>query len=108
MIGPMVGTIRRLHAAGPNFSSKGAVARFAASTEGRNQRRCRSFRRDGYMILPKLLPAQDVEEIKNFAFATPGLGNDLNKSVTISSNNIPEGQARFHWWMDELVRVPAI
>ena len=31
------------------------------------------LRRDGYMILPELLPAQDVEEIKNFAFSTPGI-----------------------------------
>ena len=66
------------------------------------------LRRDGYMILPELLPAQDVEEIKNFAFSTPGFGNDLNKRVSISSDNIPEGQARFYWWMDELTRVPAI
>ena len=53
------------------------------------------LRRDGYMILPELLPAQDVEEIKNFAFSTPGFGNDLNKSVPISADNIPEGQARY-------------
>ena len=64
------------------------------------------LRRDGYMILPELLPAQDVEEIKNFAFSTPGFGNDLNKSVPISADNIPEGQARYYWWMDELARVP--
>ena len=66
------------------------------------------LRRDGYMILPKRLPAQDVEEIKNFAFSTPGIGNDLSKSVPISPDNIPEGQPRYHWWMDELARVPAI
>jgi hypothetical protein len=66
------------------------------------------LRRDGYMILPELLPAQDVEEIKNFAFSTPGFGNDLNKSLSISADNIPEGQARYYWWMDELTRVPAI
>ena len=63
------------------------------------------LRRDGYMILPELLPAQDVEEIKNFAFSTPGFGNDLNKRrVNLSADNIPEGQARFYWWMEELAR----
>ena len=64
--------------------------------------------RDGYLIFPKLLPAQDVEEIKNFAFSTPGMGRDLNERISISPDNIPEGEARYHWWMDELARVPAI
>ena len=66
------------------------------------------LRRDGYLIFPKLLSAHDVEEIKNFAFATPGIGHDLNERISISPDNIPEGQARYHWWMDELARVPAI
>jgi hypothetical protein len=67
-----------------------------------------NLRRDGYMILPELLPARDVEEIKAFAFSTPGVGSDFNKRVSISSDNIPEGEARFYWWMDELAAVPAV
>lgn len=59
------------------------------------------------MILPKLLPAQDVEDIKAFAFSTPGLGKDF-KSVTISADHVPQGEARYHWWMDDLAAVPAI
>src|SRR5262249_2613889 len=66
------------------------------------------LRRDGYMILPKLLQAQDIEDIRNFAFSTPGITDDLNKSIPISPERIPEGQTRYYWWMDELVRVPAI
>ena len=67
-----------------------------------------NLRRDGYMILPELLPARDVEEIKTFAFSTPGVGADFNKRIPISSDNIPEGEARFYWWMDELAAVPAV
>jgi hypothetical protein len=67
-----------------------------------------NLRRDGYMILPELLPARDVEEIKAFAFSTPGVGSDFNKKIPISSDNIPEGEARFYWWMDELAAVPAV
>jgi len=66
------------------------------------------LRCDGYMILPKLLASQDVEEIKAFAFSTPGVAKDYNERVSISPDNIPEGEPRYHWWMDELAAVPAV
>ena len=52
------------------------------------------LRRDGYMILPKRLPAEDVEEIK-LAHRHTGFGNDLDKRISVSPDNIPEGQARY-------------
>ena len=66
------------------------------------------LRRDGYMILPKPLPAADVEAICNFAFSTPGVGNDLTKSISITREDIPKGAARYYWWMDQLAAVSAV
>ena len=66
------------------------------------------LRRDGYMILPERLSAEDIDEISNFAFSTPALGRDLGKGIPISRDNIPEGEPRYYWWMDQLAAVPAV
>jgi hypothetical protein len=67
-----------------------------------------NLRRDGYMILPEPMATRDVEEIRNFAFSTPGMGNDLSRRIAIAADNIPDGQTRYYWWMDELATVPAV
>lgn len=66
------------------------------------------LRRDGYMILPKPLNSQDVAEISNFAFSSPALGSDLGKEIVISRDAIPDGEARYYWWMDQLAALPAV
>src|SRR6185437_209334 len=66
------------------------------------------LRRDGYMIFPKRLQADVVSEITQFAFSTPGVGNDLSKKIPISHDNIPEGAPRYSWWMDQVASVPAV
>jgi len=66
------------------------------------------LQRDGYMILPKPLDAQEVAEISDFAFSTPGLGSELSREIIISRDAIPEGEARYYWWMDQLAALPAV
>ncbi len=66
------------------------------------------LRRDGYMILPCKLSGEDIEAINNFAFSTPGIADDLAKSVSITRDNIPKGAPRYYWWMDQLAAVPAV
>jgi len=66
------------------------------------------LRRDGYMILPIRLSAEDVAEITNFAFSAPAVGSDLGQRVPISRDNIPNGEPRYCWWMDQIAAVPAV
>jgi hypothetical protein len=66
------------------------------------------LRREGYMILPDRLPMTDVEAITSFAFSTPAIGANLNNAIQISRDHIPEGEARYYWWMDQLAAVPAV
>ncbi len=66
------------------------------------------LRRDGYLIMPVGMTPQQVDEIKSFAFSTPAYGSDIDMPVTISPDNIPYGEARYTWWMDQLVQVPAV
>lgn len=66
------------------------------------------LRREGYMILPIRLAAEDIDEISNFAFTTPAICSDLGKGIPISRDNIPKGEPRYYWWMDQLTAVPAV
>jgi hypothetical protein len=66
------------------------------------------LKRDGYMILPGRLSAQDIDAISAFAFSTPAHGYDVNKDVMVSPGNIPPGEARYSWWMHDLVRLPVV
>lgn len=66
------------------------------------------LRRDGYMIFAKGLQPDVVSEITQFAFSTPGIGGDLGKSIAISHDDIPMGEPRYYWWMDQVASVPAV
>jgi hypothetical protein len=66
------------------------------------------LRRDGYMIFPTRLSLEDIEEIRRFSYSTAAFGVDLTKETVISPDNIPEGEARYNWWMDQIAAVPAV
>jgi hypothetical protein len=66
------------------------------------------LRLHGYVILPMRLSPGEVDEIAGFAFSTPAIGKDLGKQIAISRDCIPEGEARYVWFMDQLAAVPAV
>jgi hypothetical protein len=66
------------------------------------------LRQDGYNILSKGLTPDDISTIADFAFTTPALAGDLDKSIALSRDNIPTGQPRLSWWTHDLARLPVI
>jgi hypothetical protein len=66
------------------------------------------LRRDGYRILPFVLPSRDIEEIKSFAFSTPAFGKGPDIGVQVTPMAIPPGVPRFSWQMHDLARLPAV
>ena len=90
------------------FRRKASLPAFPQAQRAHIRNVITNLRRDGYMIFPERLPTQDVEEIKNFAFSTGAIGRDLCTRIAVTQDNIPEGEARYNWWMDELAAVPAV
>jgi hypothetical protein len=66
------------------------------------------LQRDGYMILPLRLSADQIDALRAFAFSTPAHGVDMSKEIMISPDNLPDGEARYSWWMHDLARLPVI
>jgi len=64
--------------------------------------------RDGYKILPYRMTPDQIEEIKAFAFSTKAHGVDLNKMVEVSPDHNRAGEARYSWWMQDVVKIPAV
>jgi len=67
-----------------------------------------NLERDGYMILPFGMTAEQIDDVKEFAFSTPAHGVDVNKDVQILPNNNAPGEARYNWWMNDIAKVPTV
>lgn len=81
----------------PSYFSQAEIADVAADIE-----------RDGYKILPYRMTLEQIEEIKAFAFSTKAHGIDLNKMVDVSPERNDAGEARYSWWMQDVVKIPAV
>lgn len=68
----------------------------------------RELDRDGCSVLPRKLSDGDIQEIADFAFATPAYAVDPNKRVAIKPDSIPRDTARHVWDIQEIVRIPAV
>ncbi len=64
------------------------------------------LRRDGYAPLPKGLSADDVAEIKKFAFTNPARGVDISKDIEITENKIPVDEGRYTWRVRDIIAQP--
>jgi len=62
----------------------------------------------GWDILPYRLPAEDIAELRRFAFTTPAYAVDPSERIAIKEDNIPLVHGRYSWRMSELLRVPAV
>lgn len=67
-----------------------------------------NLERDGFEILPFKMTAEEIEEIKVFAFSTKAHGVDLHKMVDVSPDKNEAGEARYSWWMQDVVKIPAV
>lgn len=90
---------RRL--APPNSAPAGYGAMQVAETVGH-------LRENGYRIMSEPLAAAEVEELRRFAFSHQAIGDDMKTLYDIRPDAIPEGQARFSWWMHDLATCGAV
>ena len=67
-----------------------------------------ALRHAGYRILPFRLSAEQIGELKTFAFSTPAHCTDMQERITVSPDRIPPGQPRFNWWMHDVARLPVV
>jgi hypothetical protein len=67
-----------------------------------------ALKKRGWDILPYRLSAEDIAELRRFAFTTPAYAVDPSERIVITEDNIPLGHGRYMWLMSELVRVPAV
>ena len=67
-----------------------------------------ALNRRGWDILPWRLGAQDIAEIRRFAFSTPAYGADPFDRVMIDEAHIPHDRGRYEWRISELIRQPAV
>jgi hypothetical protein len=62
----------------------------------------------GWDILPWRVLAQDIAELRRFAFSTPAWSTSLDERIKITETNIPKDKPRYYWRMSELNRQPAV
>ncbi len=67
-----------------------------------------ALKRRGWDILPWRLGAQDIAEIRRFAFSTPAYGADPSDRIMIDEAHIPHNRGRNEWRMSELIRQSAV
>jgi hypothetical protein len=67
-----------------------------------------AIKKRGWDILPYRLPAEDIAEIRHFAFTTPAYAIDPSERIAIKEDNIPQVHGRYSWLMTELLVVPAV
>jgi hypothetical protein len=67
-----------------------------------------NLERDGYMILPFGMTPKEIDDIKAFAFSTPAHGADINKDFQIEPDGNAPGEARYHWWMQDIAKIPTV
>ncbi len=67
-----------------------------------------ALNRRGWDILPWKLGAQDIAEIRRFAFSTPAYGANPFDRVLIDEAHIPHGRGRYEWLISDLIRLPAV
>src|SRR5271166_3052244 len=58
----------------------------------------------GWDILPYRLPAEDIAELRRFAFTSPAYAVDPSERIAIKEDNIPLVHGRYSWRMSELLR----
>ncbi len=62
----------------------------------------------GWYVLPWRLAANDIAEIRQFAFTTPAYGLHPTENIAVTEASIPAASARYTWRMSEIVRIPAV
>lgn len=83
------------HLAPPNSAPAGYRAVQVAET-------VEQLRENGYRIMPEPLTVAEVAGLREFAFSHQAIGDDMRTLYDIKPDAIPEGQARFSWWMHDL------
>lgn len=67
-----------------------------------------TLERRGWDILPWRVPADDIAELRQFAFSTPAWATSLSERIAISETKIPTDSPRYYWRMSDLNRLPAV
>jgi hypothetical protein len=67
-----------------------------------------TLKKRGWDILPWRLTADDLAELRHFAFTTPAYAVHPDERIAITEGNIPRGSGRYMWRMSDLIRVPAV
>jgi len=66
------------------------------------------LRRRGWDILPWRVPADDLAELRNFAFTTPAYALDPDERIPVTEASMPQAKGRYMWRQSDLIRVSAV
>lgn len=66
------------------------------------------LKREGCVVLPFRLSAEEIAAITDFAFTVPAYATDVTQRIKIDRYHIPSGHGRYYWPMSELVNSPAV
>lgn len=67
-----------------------------------------SLFKNGWNILPFKLGAEDIAELKKFAFSQKAYAKNLNEQINISETNIPNDFGRYEWRIPDLLSLPVV
>jgi len=67
-----------------------------------------TLKQRGWDILPWRLRAEDLTELRQFAFTTPAYAVHPDERIAVTEVHIPREKGRYMWRMSELIRVPAV
>lgn len=63
---------------------------------------------NGWWLMPRRLAAEDIAEIRRFAFSTPAFATRLEERIAINEDQPPQNHSRYEWRMSELIKLPAV
>lgn len=67
-----------------------------------------TLRERGWWILSRRLNQSDIDEIRQFAFATPAYATKFDERIAIDEQQPSQDHSRYEWRMCELLKLPAI
>ena len=72
------------------------------------ERAVADLRARGWWLMPRHLAAEDIAEIRRFAFSTPAFATRFDERITIDEAQPPQDHSRYEWRMSELIKLPAV
>lgn len=75
---------------------------------GEIDRAVADLHKNGWFLMSRRLAAEDIAEIRRFAFSTPAFATRIDERIMIDEDQPPQEHSRYEWRMSELIRLPAV